>query len=399
MATFTIHELLAVRRRLTAAGAAARGGGGDGAAAETDTAACTLAPYGPEELNRRLALLEVELVALAAGGRLPPACWAQCRAPAKRDALLEALRGGHLHVVYAMQPESGIFKDGVSAVEMTPAECNEVLGDLWARGELKQDTLAWLLAHGATARPMLCPPVGAEQGEEEAERAANSAILRGLAMLGKLGGAAASETELVAELLSHSVDRVRRTAAEVLGGMGGECKAQLGAEVECRLVADLAAMLRDGDARVRLAASSALSCFGEAGTAAAAALLAEGDIELVGLAANVLRAAGPAAAAHGVAMARLLDDRNAGLRRLAAEGLGAIGEAAAPHAPALAARLCGDDDEHVREAAALALGGLGGIALPCLETVVGAMDDADTHVREAAMVAFGKIVEAQTTAV
>lgn len=180
----------------------------------------------------------------------------------------------------------------------------------------------------------------------------------------------------VRTLESDADPKRRQYAAEALG----ELRARPGIKV-CAT-----ALERDGDPSVRAAAASALARLGSDGTGALGRALGDPDAR-VKLA--VLGAAGRVHSfAEGPAIARLVTDGDASVRRRAAELLGSLKVGAGVDGLLGVAR--SDPDPGVRGAACHALGELrDGRARPVLEEIARA--DADGMVRDQATMALRRL--------
>jgi HEAT repeat protein len=200
----------------------------------------------------------------------------------------------------------------------------------------------------------------------------------------RLGPAEREMVRPLAHGLRSRDPKLRRTAAESLGGKG---RAGLPA---------LSRALRDEDAGVRRAAAWGLLRIGvEAGLAVPALInaLADGDREVREHAATALGAVGTAACAAVPRLIKLLQtDSWPGPRQRAASALGRIGEAGSV-VLALTGAL-GDPDTNVRVAAAEALGLLGPAAAEAAPELLIAVKDRRVGcegVRQYAGFALGRI--------
>eukprot|EP00927_Polykrikos_kofoidii_P074186 TRINITY_DN70163_c0_g1_i1.p1 TRINITY_DN70163_c0_g1~~TRINITY_DN70163_c0_g1_i1.p1 ORF type:complete len:457 (+),score=77.12 TRINITY_DN70163_c0_g1_i1:104-1474(+) len=445
--TYSVKELLGIRLRMGSAKFLAAADTEDTAIRRTPFLPLRIAPYEPEEIEHAVKRLERDLLANSSAGRLPPHGWARCRSPAKRDAIVGALRRGHMHVVFAMHPESDFFRANVQAVQLTATDCEEILrhfvlesdgcnggGDAATMSATPPaDAIEWLLSHGATARSLLRsgeqtsqvfarpPAVASTKGLQRqtkfvksekrrdfvtatnvssrrelvvtppgAPSSLSAVRLRCLLLLDTVGPAALPAVGSVIGCLDDPDPRVRRASADVIGHIG----VTDGVDGSGAIIARLVALFHDVDVSVRTAAATALGRVGRSGVEASTALVEDADVEVAVLALRALEAAGPAAAAHAPLVAgQLRKDRHAGLRRAAAEALGAIGAESAVYGQALADLLAQDEDEYVREAGATALGRLGASVAPWADTILAAMeDDPNPHVRVAAGAALGLVL-------
>jgi len=104
--------------------------------------------------------LDQLLIACAEGGQLPPRSWNRCSDHAKRDALLAVLRGGHMHAVFAMRPQSQHFRDELGCEPADVTFLNDAMAALCAdavagcRIPLAQP-VRWLLEQGASVALLL----------------------------------------------------------------------------------------------------------------------------------------------------------------------------------------------------------------------------------------------------
>lgn len=375
------------------------------------------APYSPEELEARL-------LRAVRSGDLPPRGWHCCGVVSQRAALLAALRGGHMQSVYAMQPESDQFREQLNSTNIDSAFLMEAMQilceDAAASGLDCPDgrhvpAVAWLLERGAPVGPLL--PAGRSK-----------ARVGGFGLLRELGKTANVTTPEILDCFTDDDPHVRRAAANMMGHFGAQ-KADAQALVDA-----LARSIRqDSNPQVREATAEALGSFEvpealrEAGR-----MLDDSDIEVRGLAASALRFAGgraeiyiptlvswlngcgdapeayaigstvnPRSALNPRSQVHVVVDaaRQATLRALAARALGRIvSSAERPPATesavfaALASALREDNDEHVREAAADALGYMAKrrkadgspIDDVAMEALIGALDDEDHYVRQVA---------------
>jgi len=325
--------------------------------------------------------LDPLLLKLISEGHLPPKWWRRCGLSAKREALAAALRGSHMHAVYAMQPESSRFRNEVDCVVLEQMFLDEILQQLFADAASSASSsglllppLQWLLEHGADPSILLArPPDGTVHG-----------CLAGLRLLADIGPAAAAALPEVIICASDPDSRIRRTAILTMCSFGESAG-------DSETVQVLLQKLHDCDHLVREAAARAFGCIGQCGVNAAAALLANEDPEVRGLAATALGVAGARAAAYAEILTHWFEHEGPSLRLSAALALGCIGEAAGDAAAAaLALRLRLDADEHVREASATALGQMGTAASAYLDALAVALDDGDPFVQRAAAIAWPK---------
>eukprot|EP00747_Dinoflagellata_sp_TGD_P200938 gnl/TRDRNA2_/TRDRNA2_74389_c0_seq1.p1 gnl/TRDRNA2_/TRDRNA2_74389_c0~~gnl/TRDRNA2_/TRDRNA2_74389_c0_seq1.p1 ORF type:complete len:299 (+),score=45.37 gnl/TRDRNA2_/TRDRNA2_74389_c0_seq1:131-1027(+) len=159
-------------------------------------------------------------------------------------------------------------------------------------------------------------------------------------------------------LSSEHITLTRKMAAHTLGLIGPDA---------ADYAAEVTAMLRDPQGKVRHDAARACVRIGASTAPHVASCLAEPEAHVRRHAAAVLGQLGEAAVPYADGLGHLLADPDAGVRAAAALALGQLGEAAAgPYASALAS-LCDIDDseetgtassQQVRHAAAAALGQL-----------------------------------------
>lgn len=327
--------------------------------------------------------LDPSLVDLAMAGQLPPPWWGRCSLAAKRQALLIALREAHMHVVFAMQPESEPFRAKLQCVDLDLDLLQEAMLQV-CTSTCKASTavVSWLLEHGASAAPLLPPD------RPSARRA-------GLRLLSEIGPAALAAVPAVLSCADDGDPRIRCAVFELLGRIGAAAAAVGVVDVVARSMLD-----RAEDPRVRQAAAKALGCLGDEGLSVAEGVLLHTDTQTRGLAALALGAAGGAAAPYGAnALTCWLGGQTAEaqveaapLRLAAAEALGSMGVAAGTAAAAALAKMLREDvDEHVREACAVALGQLGSAGLAEFEAIVSALDDDDPFVQRAAAAALESV--------
>jgi len=332
----------------------------------------------PSLLSYPTAELDQLLITSAEAGQLPPRSWHRCSDRAKRAALLAVLRAGHMHAVFAMQPQSQHFRAELGCEPADVTFLNEAMVALCADAAAGSriplaEPVRWLLEQGAPVVPLLpCVRV--------------SACLGGLTILRDMHTLSEEAAEAVLSLLHHKDPRVRLSAAETLSST-------VEASATTRLVPVLAKHLFDNDARVRAAVACSLGQLGDSGVAAAGDLVNHHDPEIRGLAAQALGSAGAGAAAYvPVLVSWLGTEEMAPLRAAAASALGSIGEVAgAAVAAVLAERLQFDGDCQVREAAATALGRLGEKAAEYVFAIVAALEDTDPFVQAAAEAAAESI--------
>lgn len=401
-ACYTKEQLLRLRPKKSPASQAA----GTGASG----------PSGPSLVNRPEEEIAAALLKAVQSGRLPPPDWTHASSVSKREALLVALERGHMHAVFAMQPESEAFRSDVRCYEPeTPGLWSAFLDEALARlmahtaaaGKAAEgpplEPTAWLLEHGA-ASVLLLP-----KGDS---RDAIQSRLAGLKLLGMLGsnGQAIGAAEIL-ECLTDGDVRVKRAAAESLGFLGPPAALEVPKSVgKLRQL-----LLKDPDAQSRQLAARSLGLLGPHGLEAAVELLREPQRaksqlpieEIQSLAALAIGAAGPAGAASGqvpvlvawlIGEAGLSPRRGPGpvpLRLAAAHALGLMAEASGDAAAlALAEAVSSDADEHVREAAVNALGQLGHLTTKnavVMGALASALDDTAAFVREAAATALGNL--------
>jgi len=338
--------------------------------------------------------LEAFLESSVRSGQLPPKGWTRCSYAAKRRALLRALQGAHMHVVFAMQPASHHFRSELQCVKLEEDVLNEAMAALCADAKAEnrlphREAVSWLLEQGASAKALLpaCRP---------------NDQLAGLSLLAALGAAAAPAAREVVKCLRDVDARVCQAAAGTLGSIGPEAVVTYP-----RIVGKVSLCVLDQKFKpnVREAAAKALGCFGQHASEHVRALLLDEDSELRELGALAVGAAGRTEEAAAVAerhvpilISWLVEDSSAAtpLHRTAADALGLLGpRAGSSAAAALEARLLCDGDDGVRERAAVALGHLGTAAASHLEGLVACLDDRDAFVREAASSALEKISRAR----
>jgi HEAT repeat protein len=182
----------------------------------------------------------------------------------------------------------------------------------------------------------------------------------------------------IAELRSD-VAEDRRHAAEILGGFGTDA---------VDAVPTLVACLKDDEARVRGAATTAVALIcQEAAVPALTACLKDDEHVVYGAAVSALGWIGPAAVP---ALIACLKDDDADLRERAASALGNIGPAAEAAVPALIACLK-DDDADLRERAASALGNIGPAAEAAVPALIACLKDDDARRGGIVATAVGRI--------
>ncbi|MAF12874.1 hypothetical protein CMK11_20685 [Candidatus Poribacteria bacterium] len=190
-------------------------------------------------------------------------------------------------------------------------------------------------------------------------------------------GAAATPALILA--LADASPTLRARAAETFGIM-----AVTGTRLPAAARSALHARLRDGDARVRLAAVSAIAACGDSVAMALAPALSAQHPARRRDAAVMLRLGERAPTPHGVALLmRMLDDTEAGVRKEAAHAIGDLRPPVVSAIPRLRAILS-DDSPEVRAYAARALWYLGVAAADMVDPLIMAMADGDALVREMA---------------
>mmetsp|Transcript_63290 Transcript_63290/g.137690 ORF Transcript_63290/g.137690 Transcript_63290/m.137690 type:complete len:389 (+) Transcript_63290:42-1208(+) len=323
--------------------------------------------------------LNASLTAMVVAGGLPPSWWSRCDDDAKQAALLVALRGGHMHSVYAMQPQSDLFRENLRSLQLSPSFLQEAVEllcvDAWASPSdaLPREPLSWLIEKGASVMPML--PL------EQPNR-----CLRGLRLLAELGEVALLASPEVLHLVGHKDVRIRRAAIETLDKIRATAADAPG------LPEELERRIQDPDPRTREAAACALGHLGDDGVALAGAMLTHSDPAVRGLAAKALGIAGARAQCYSGSLAAWCQSESPALRAAAADALGEMGEAAGSLAAAALARsIREDEDDDVREAAAAALGKLAGAAAAEMDALVCALDDGSPFVQRAAAVALERL--------
>jgi len=331
--------------------------------------------YSSEELDCML----LKLIAL---GQLPPPWLKNCTCSAKRQALLAALRQSHMHIVFALQPQSDHFREELQCIELDKSFLFDAMTALWddaTNAGMDHPPLApvsWLLENGATAESILCRQRGQSR-------------LGGLKMLGKLGAQAHVAGK---QLISSATDddaRIRRASIDAI--------ANIGACAEISEVAPvLAQCLEDRDPHVRDAAANALGRIGESGILAAAAALHSENQDVQGLAARALGIAGASSLPHSHILASWLDKEAVPLRIEAAQALGRMGQKLDPFIiSSLAAQAESGIDDNLREAAIAALGNLGEVATPYCDVIASSLDYPSPFVQEAAATALERILDTQ----
>jgi outer membrane protein assembly factor BamB len=173
---------------------------------------------------------------------------------------------------------------------------------------------------------------------------------------------------LLAELLRHETDSIRRSAANELVDLAPHTRS---------IQPALRRALTDADAMVAGDAARALGALGERASPSVDALvrtLSHEDPYVRIYAAEALASIGPRAAKATKALARALDDPFPGVRWAACEALAGIGAAAKPAVPQLIEAL-DDDFLYVRLFATGALGSIGPKAQLAREALRAAADD------------------------
>lgn len=199
-----------------------------------------------------------------------------------------------------------------------------------------------------------------------------------------MGPQVASYRPLVEGLLERTDESVRAAAATVLGKMGDPAAAD-------RL---LVALRKDPSAEVRAAAAEALGALRQPAAGEALVEALEDPAPEVRRAA-VLAVAQLKWASAGAGLARRLGvDQDAQVREHAAYALGELG--GSPWVDILAGALARDPSSRVRLNAADALGKAR--AQGSLEALVAGLEDQDVHVREAVAVALGRLGDARAVA-
>ena len=187
---------------------------------------------------------------------------------------------------------------------------------------------------------------------------------------------------LLAELLQHELDSIRRNAASSLVDMAPETESVQPA---------LRRALSDGDPMVAGDAARALGAIGNKASPSVDALvttLSHENPYVRVYAAEALASIGPSAAKATEALAQALDDETPGVRWAACEALGSIGPAAQSAVPQLIEAL-NDEFLYVRIFAAGALGNIGPKAQPAVKALKAAASD--PVVREEAEWALSRI--------
>mmetsp|Transcript_57494 Transcript_57494/g.134788 ORF Transcript_57494/g.134788 Transcript_57494/m.134788 type:complete len:476 (-) Transcript_57494:40-1467(-) len=335
------------------------------------------------------AQMDKQLLLAVRAGELPPRSWRSCSSPCKSEGLLEALRAGHMHIVYAMQPASDVFREGVQSSALDDEFLRMALGmlceDALAAGRLHPapEPTAWLLERGAPVTALLH----------------KNRLFGGLQILSKMPPAISSRPDILTEILLRTRDRDQRVRCAAVEAIG--CINALAPTASmCDL---LATLLRDADSSLQQMASNGLGAAGEDGVRAAAGLLQDSDAKVrrsatqaiqIALQSGSSAARALAAAAPAETFVQWLYHEDHALRLLAAHALGAIGEGAgAVAAEALACIAQSDPQDDMREAAVAAIGTLGSDSAAFVEVVAGLLDDSSPFVQEAAGSALDKMMK------
>jgi hypothetical protein len=396
-------------------------------------------PCRQEELDEML------LQMLSRGQRVPP-WWGRCSSGAKRKAMILALRTGRLGSATVMQaaahtsdeetrcfeidhdflheamqilsadaeavstPEakSAVKKKRPEDEQSGPASVvlDSVIASAWAPSEEKSKrpaaaVIGWLLERGASVDALL---------PESPGPAALAVRLCGLQVLSELGAAAAEASSAVpaavAGCLRDPEVRGRRAAAMALASFGPA----VGVNAPRAVPRLLRLMQQDQDQQTREAAARAL---GRSGSEALATISGAGgleheDDEVRGLAALAIGESGAQGRDH---VSRLLDwlqpevgtqkVQGSCIRIRAAQALGRLGViAGAASVVILAECLRDDEDQLVREAAAVSLGQIGradcGEMMAVRSALLAATKDAEPFVKEAALLALEKMPQQRT---
>mmetsp|Transcript_73405 Transcript_73405/g.174911 ORF Transcript_73405/g.174911 Transcript_73405/m.174911 type:complete len:533 (+) Transcript_73405:112-1710(+) len=325
-------------------------------------------------------------------GELPPRDWRLCSEGAKAEGLLEALRASQMHIVYALQPESIVFREGMQSSSIDDTFLAKALTVLCqdARESSKPQPpaqpVSWLLERGAPVSLLLRPDVSPDR-------------VGGLQLLGSLDPGVTSRPNILQEVIFCTQDRDPRVRFAAVDAMG---RINSGAPTAAVATA-LAKLLRDADGRVREAAANGLGSAGEDGVRAAAGLLSDNSVDVRGFAAKAIYLAsasgGPTSGAASAAAAcsdtftAWLHSEEYALRLLAAQALGTMGEAGgAAAAEILAQLLLSETKDDVREAAVVALGAMGSASAAFVEVVASLLDDSSPYVQEAAHASLVKML-------
>jgi HEAT repeat protein len=158
-------------------------------------------------------------------------------------------------------------------------------------------------------------------------------------------------------------------------------------------ISAIAALLRQKDTRVRLAALDILEAVGSAAVSAAPAIvtqLSDNNRFVRWAAARALAKIGPADAEHAVpALTQMLRDPDSDVQIIAAVALATYGPAASSALLPLTAALASEKPA-LRAAALQALDRIGPDAEPALAAIRDALEDPDTQVRQSAARLLGK---------
>jgi len=278
-------------------------------------------------------------VAACRAGELPKQGWSsKWSSPTKRAALLAALQAAQMHVVYALRPRSSAFQDSTGSAELEQSDLDQLLREhatgKWRVRKINADeAIHWLLEEGASLEALCShPDVGVRTA------GAKIVILSG-----------EGSTDRVKALLASEDWRARATAAQALGQWPDLKAAEAFAP-------DLAKLLEDDEALVRMVSVSTLGTLGAAAAQLCAAALGAKRARVREAAAEVLGRIGTSAAPHAGALAELLADTDWQVPTAAATALRRIGIAAVPYCADMLSR-CGPVS---RPAVAEALSRLGG---------------------------------------
>jgi HEAT repeat protein len=194
------------------------------------------------------------------------------------------------------------------------------------------------------------------------------------------------------EETAHARRRLLDRAASAQAGAGTKLVGEK-APGEGMPISAIAALLRQKDTRVRLAALDILEAVGSAAESAAPAIvrqLSDSNQFVRWAAARALAKIGPADAEHAVpALTQMLSDPDSDLQIIAATALAMYGPAASSALLPLTAALASENPA-LRVVALHALDRIGPDAAPALAAIRDALEDRDTQVRASAARLLGK---------
>jgi len=200
-------------------------------------------------------------------------------------------------------------------------------------------------------------------------------------MLGKMGGGyrRALCADAIAVLLKDADGGVRSAAAEALGKLSAD---------GLRHATKVAALLRDKQEYVRRSAAMSLGVMADSSVAHQVVVYLKDVLPEVRMAAaNAFREMGGAGAAYSSDVVFTLQDTCRDVRLAASEALAQMGETGA----AATVALLEHPQEHVRDAASHALGAMGGA---CAGDCVALLEHRESHVRCASLAALAGMGEA-----